>query len=259
MPSLVIDAARCVGDGFCVKICPAQVFRMKNDKAALAPLSEARCIACGQCVAVCPKAAITLDGLNPDTLPETDGALDPQAFALFAKSRRSIRTFKNKILPHDVLESALDVARYAPTGSNRQDVEWIAVEGEKLAFLAREVVDVMRGLPGTRPITDRFDKGEEVIFRGAPCAVFAHSGGSYDFSGQDCAVAATYLELALHSMGLGSCWAGYALRVLQMNENLRDALGLPKDRLPYSALMVGYPALRYRRLPVRKPLRLAWA
>lgn len=259
MPVIEIDAARCCGDALCVRVCPAACLRMRGDKAAPVPLSQNRCLGCGQCVAVCPKAAVRLDGRNPDDLTPTRPAVEPGDFALLAQSRRSIRAFRNAPVPHDTLLAALDTARYAPTGKNRQDVEWIAVEGtDKLRALSGVVIDAMRAIPGTERLVTAFDKGGDPILRDAPCVVFAHASDDYDLSAADCALAVSYLELMLHSMGLGTCWAGYALGVARHSPEVRSFLGLPEGRSAYGGVMVGYPAMRYRRIPDRKPIRLVW-
>lgn len=259
MSTIHIDASRCCGDALCVRVCPARCLRMRGDKAAPVPLSENLCLGCGQCVAICPKAAVTLNGADPVVLPAAKPAVAPDDFALLAKSRRSVRAFKEQPVPHDVLLRALDTARYAPTGKNRQDVEWIALEGQDaLPAFVSLIIDAMRGMPGTERLVAAFEKGRDPILNGAPCAVFAHASNTYDFSAADCALAVGYLELMLHSMGLGTCWAGYALRVAQLDPKVQQFLGLPEGRQVYGGIMVGYPALRYSRIPERKAVRLTW-
>jgi len=39
---------------------------------------------------------------------------------------------------------------------------------------------------------------------------------------------------------------------------LFEALGIPADHKAFGAVMVGYPKLRYQRLPVRKKPRITW-
>lgn len=259
MSTIHIDASRCCGDALCVRVCPASCLRMRGDKAAPVPLSENLCLGCGQCVAICPRSAISLDGADPAELPAAKPAVTPEAFALLAKSRRSIRAFKDLPVPHDVLLRALDTARYAPTGKNRQDVEWIALEGrENLHGFVSLIIDAMRGMAGAERLVSAFDKGRDPILNNAPCAIFAHASDSYDFSPADCALAVSYLELMLHSMGLGTCWAGYALRVAQLDPAVQRFLGLPQGRHVYGGIMLGYPALRYPRIPERKAVRLTW-
>lgn len=259
MPIIEIDAARCCGDALCVRVCPAGCLRMRGDKAAPVPFSSKLCLNCGHCVAVCPKSAVSIDGQPPDELTPVQGSVTPEAFSMLARSRRSIRAFRPAPVPHETLAAALDTARYAPTGKNSQDVVWIAVEGDdKLKTLGKLVIDFMRSMPGTERLVEAFEQGRDPILRKAPCVVFAHGSTEYGLSAADCAIAMTYCELALHSMGLGTCWAGYVLGAARHNLPVRDFLGLPEGREAYAGLMVGYPALRYQRIPNRKPLRLTW-
>ena len=59
-PSLhpVIDPARCIGSGSCVKVCPEQALGMVGGKAAL--VNASACIGHGACHAACPFDAISL-------------------------------------------------------------------------------------------------------------------------------------------------------------------------------------------------------
>jgi ferredoxin like protein len=52
------DAARCVGCGNCVKICPVAVWQMKEAKAVISPDYKEKCVECGSCWLVCDVAAI---------------------------------------------------------------------------------------------------------------------------------------------------------------------------------------------------------
>lgn len=259
MPVIKIDETRCCGDALCVRVCPAGCLHMRGDKAAPAPLGSNICLSCGHCVAVCPKGAVSLDGRSPDELAPARNSVSPEAFSMLARTRRSIRAFRPDPVPHETLAAALDTARYAPTGKNSQDVVWIAVEGEdKLAALGKLTIDFMRTMPGTERLVEAFEQGRDPILRKAPCVVFAHGSTDYGLSAADCAIAMTYCELTLHSMGLGTCWAGYVLGVARHSAPVRAFLGLPEGREAYAGLMVGYPALRYQRIPDRKPTRLTW-
>lgn len=259
MPIVHIDSSRCCGDALCVRVCPASCLRMKGGLAALAPLGEQRCLACGQCVAVCPRAAVTLDGDGGVEMQEGFRIPSPDEVASLVKSRRSVRDFKNLPVPRDLLEKALETARYAPTGKNRQDVAWTALDDPgKLRELSGLVVEAMRGMEGAQRLAHAFDRGEDPILRGAPCAIFAHASEQYSLSPADCALAVGYLDLALHSSGLAACWAGYAIRMAQLDPAVQKFLAIPEDRKVYGGLMIGYPAVRYRRIPSRKPVRAIW-
>ncbi len=85
-----------------------------------------------------------------------------------------------------------------------------------------------------------------------------HGDKSYGFGAEDGALALSYLELFAPAMGLGSCWAGYFYSAVNAYPPLFEALGLPSDHLAHGAVMVGYPKLKYRRLPLRNAPRVRY-
>ncbi len=175
------------------------------------------------------------------------------------RSRRSVRHYKRTSISRDVLLKALDTARYAPTGKNRQDVKWIVLDdAARMRKLSGMVIDVMRTLPGQGRLVTAFDKGEDPILRNAPCAVFAHAEVDYELSPADCALAVGYLDLALHSQGIGSCWAGFVIGVASISPEIRNFFQLDENRAVYAGIMCGYPALRYRSIPPRNEPDILW-
>lgn len=257
MHSISIDTDRCIGKGLCVKACPLRVFEPNGDgKPSVRPSAQARCIACGHCVAVCPQAAITLDEAASDgfaacRIPEIP--LDD--LELLFKSRRSMRHFPPRAIPGDVLARAMSCAHYAPTAHNRRKVKWLELSTPELVRqLASDTADWMRTRDQFKHMARAFDKGLDPIMRSAPSAVFAYAPEDYFWSAVECSAAITYLELALHGMGMATCWAGFALQALADSEAIRASIGVPEGNCVPAGLMLGYPGMRYARIPDRGPL-----
>ena len=150
------------------------------------------------------------------------------------------------------------MARYAPTGGNTQQVEWICADSPQvLRGVVEGVVRWARGQGGFYArMADLFDQGHDSILRGAPGLVLAHAAAESRWAAHDCSIAASWLELALYSFGAGSCWAGLVISALRAGEDL--GLGVPAGRRVEAALMYGYPAVRYLHLPRKEPLRLVY-
>lgn len=261
MTSLELDHDHCIRCGRCVSVCPQRILgRKANGAVDFSHGALARCIRCGHCVAVCPKGVLSLNHVSPASLPLIEDAplSDAQRDMLF-KARRSVRAYRDEPVPHDVLRKALEEARYAPTASNCEEVEWLLMEGrERLHALASRVAEWMASLPGRyQKVGEAFRAGQDPILRGAPAVIFALGDVGAQWNVFDCSAAVTYLELALHSYGVGCCWSGFVLAAAANGVDLD--LPIPEDKKICAGLMIGYPALRYARIPPRKPVRLTLA
>lgn len=260
-----IDIEKCDRDGICAIECPAHIIRMTDSGPVPAENAEAFCINCGHCVAVCPKGAFILNTLSPDQcLPvEKERAISLEQAEQFLRSRRSIRRYRDKAVERDLLEKALAIACCAPTGSNRQPVQWRVVENrETVRKIAAHTIDWMRYVAQTHPevaatftmdaLISQWDKGIDRICRDAPHLVFVHASKAFGSGSADCHTAMAYLELILPSFGLGSCWAGYVNYAAAQWPELKKVMGLPEDHVCHGTLMIGYPKFRYARAPKRK-------
>jgi ferredoxin len=129
---------KCTGCGICQKECAADIIEMQNDKPFIARTMD--CVECGHCIAVCPTGALQDPlAMRGDNRPYSFKDLpSSQSLQLLFRSRRSIRKYKDKPLPREVLEKILDAGRYAPTGGNRPDVHYIVLT-------SREEIDWLRG------------------------------------------------------------------------------------------------------------------
>ncbi len=75
-----------------------------------------------------------------------------ESVAEFLKSRRSIRAYVDNKVNREILLTLMDVARYAPSGSNSQPVHWLLIEDtEEVRHLAAQVIDWMRSMVKENP------------------------------------------------------------------------------------------------------------
>jgi len=94
------------------------------------------CIACGHCVAVCEPEALRHSAIPGGATPAIDGeTLTDEQLERFLRHRRSIRRFKKAPIEPEKLDRLFDLARYAPTGKNRQGVCHTILTGERIRQL----------------------------------------------------------------------------------------------------------------------------
>lgn len=268
-----VDKKTCKGDGKCVEICPIHILKM-NEKTRLpefVPGGAEVCINCGHCFAFCPPGAIKISNMDAAKSMRLDHSKLPTAeqVELFLKGRRSVRTYKDEPVAKETVEKLLDIARYAPSGINRQPVNWVVVMGkDKVHALTALTAKWMEGLlAANSPMAEAFSfdrlvgswkKGEDSICRGAPCVVIAYGIKDDPMVPQSCTIAAEYLELAAFGLGLGACWAGYIQIAVNMSDEVRKFAGLSARASAGAAMMVGHPKYRYARIPSRNPVKVIW-
>ena len=263
MISISVDQEQCKKCYSCIAECPFEL--INKDKEGYPLLRKAaikKCIRCGHCMAVCMADALDIT-VSPAALsPVVNQSLlpFPEAVEHFLLSRRSIRTYKRKPVEHSTLQRIFEVSRYAPSAHNGQPVHWLMVENPAdVHRLAGMVVDWMKELKLFPGLTRAWAKGEDKVLRGAPHMAIAHADpASSEHPIEDCTLATAYLDLAAHSHGLGSCWAGFLVQAAQHYEPLVEALDLPESHQVYTALMLGYPKYRYHHIPQRDEAKITW-
>lgn len=104
---------KCTGCTNCIRVCPTEALRVKNQKAKII---EKRCINCGQCVSVCPHNA--LSGVSDQLqdirkFPYTIALVDPVFYSQFYEDILDPQEILNKIqrLGFDMV---YEVSRSAP-------------------------------------------------------------------------------------------------------------------------------------------------
>ncbi len=268
-----IDDGKCKRDGICVAECPLRLLEMKDASSTPTPveMAEQFCIRCGHCVAVCPHGAFSLTEMKTEDCPPVKGNmfLGIDQVEHFLRSRRSIRTYLDKEIERDKLDKLINIARYAPTGSNSQQVKWLAVGSRTgVREMAGLVADLIRHMIAEKhPMTERYrmpgmvkawESGLDPICRNAPGLVIAHAPKDYAMAQTDSAIALTFLDLAAPSFGLGTCWAGFFMMAASHWPPLQRALALPEGHACFGAMMIGYTKYKYHRLPLRKEADISW-
>ena len=106
---------------------------------------------------------------------------------------------------------------------------------------------------------DIYDNGQDIILRDAPVLIVAHCIKNSQMARISCYIALTTLELAAKGCGLGSCWAGLVMAAAMSEyKPLIEILNLPEGQQFGGAMMMGYPRLKYNRIPVRNKSVIFW-
>ena len=249
---VLIDPSQCVGCGLCVKDCVGGNLTLKDGKAVL---RRDTCIFCGHCEAICPQKAVTLTGFR-DEPEEFDlqPRLDPDLLLRAIKSRRTVRQFTSAPVSQAVLHQILEAGRFAPTGVNAQDIVYVVLDKKKDELEAR-AADRFRKLLRVGKLFASPLKGMELddrfFFKGAPLAIVIASKSSVNAS-----IAAENMAFMAEAHGLGVLYSGFFTICANRFGSIRKELTLPKGYKVVTTLVLGYPAVQYRRTARREPPRV---
>ena len=172
------------------------------------------------------------------------------------QSRRSIRNFKDKKLATEDVNTILEAARLAPSGTNLQPWRFVVIESEEMRNELQEcTLDFVAEAPVTIACAVDYNALEKVPKRikelaraGAFKGTALEKNDDSDYSGRDMsaeeakrylylneAIAIENMALQATELGIGSCW------VMMFNEDkLADRLDLDHNLELISLLSLGY-------------------
>ena len=75
---------------------------------------------------------------------------------------------------------------------------------------------------------------------------------------EDAQYASYNMTLLAHALGLGTCYIGYAVTILNRSKKIKVSLGIPSKNKVHAVLTVGYPDIKYERPALRKPVKIYW-
>jgi nitroreductase len=186
------------------------------------------------------------------------------------KSRRSIRRWKDKKVPEELLLKAIELATWAPNGGNQQNWRFYVIVNPGIIKAIADAVQARADLMASWPETEKSGmpagwRERAGFFRSAPAAI-AVGAAQYqspvdqvfaarekvdpqasqmrqwrniaDSRLQSVASATAYLLLVLHQMGLGAVWM---TGPLQAKGEIEKILKVPPGMDIVAFIPIGYP------------------
>lgn len=278
---------RCTRCLLCVKDCAAAVWQADNG-VPKAAFPEA-CTLCSHCLAVCPAGAVEHSGLDLSQIQRIDKALvSPETYETMVRGRRSIRHYKDKKVPDNIIQKVIGLAAHTPTATNSQNVSYTVIVDKEILkkishtifgfsvkvfrftqkFPGNLIYTLIRGISGSEVISRYIDpmpyfmeeteKGRDLILHNAPALILLHAPKGKNFSCENCNLAASNIMNFAYSLGLGTCYIGFLTLYLKHSKKLRRLVRLPDDRMVYAALVMGYPAYGHIRTASRNNPEMKW-
>ncbi|MEJ5358124.1 MAG: nitroreductase family protein [Desulfobacterales bacterium] len=146
------------------------------------------------------------------------------------EKRRSIRRFQDRAVEKEKLDLLVEAALRAPSSRNTRPWEFIVVRDRRM----------LEQLAGAK------EHGSSFLREAAAGIVVCADPGKSDVWIEDASIAATLIQLAAESLGLGSCWVQIRERPHKAGTSARDyvarLLGLPASLQVEAIVALGYPA-----------------
>ncbi len=268
MSVIGIDKEKCSDCKQCIRECGRGYFSVNQNGEVLFNENFKTCNICGHCIAVCPEDAIITEGLDDvETFTGIDSPqeiVDSEKLLRLLRAKRSIRWYKSKKVPKELLQKVFEAMRYAPSASNARKWRYVIVsDPEKIKALNDEIVKAnyaYMGFQSEEQALKYFESTERGIFYNAPHLIVLYyrivekSTVMVGLRANDAGIALTYGMLEAESLGLGTCWIGLVQGAVPMNKEILNILGIKGMIL--GAFTLGYPAIKYRRTTPRPPLKI---
>ena len=284
-----IDSTKCNRCGFSLDVCPNYVFSSGEGRVIKVRYPE-QCCLCGHCVAICPEDALIHKEIPAEKFEDSPVInIPPENMRNLLLSRRSIRAYKEKPVPKELIEQLIEVGIHAGTSSNGQTENFIVIQDQKLlSDLEKTVIEVMwdkgmkylgtsigqnlaktqigeemlrQAIPYYHIINNRRNNNQLVgmVFRNAPVVIVIHGLRTNFMAHANCSIAVRNMEIMAKTMSLGTCWVGFLSAAAHLSKKkIERYLDIPDDQSIYGAIMVGYPKHEYRKIPPRKERQVRW-
>ncbi len=244
------------------KICSRTCFLFKQDKEQNKITfigAQDFCNLCGHCIARCPEDAIlhedmgeviTYKGVDK---PETIAPYD--IIYKFLRANRSVRSYKKKKVPRDILKKVFEAMTHAPTGGNiRSEKFSIISDPVQIKELNDSVVEELLNQPSTGEryknlLTILGKIFDSPIYFDAPHVIFVESPDDSEIEANNMGIIITYGRLAAQSLGLGTCWNGWTQIAMNYNPKLKEMVNITGKNM--GVFIIGYPAVKFYRSPPR--------
>ncbi len=289
--SFQINQQLCLKCKHCIDVCPVNLINTNEDGEVKFIVERTTiCLGCGQCMAVCCSKAITANNLSYERdfskLPKE--TVDYNHFIDFLSSRRSVRNFKKRPVPDELLNKILDSLAFAPYGASPEKMEVTMINNRHtievaLPFIESFLDNIIRWVDN--PITSfvikkkkgietfntiknhlypiaKFDnyklKYGDRITRGAPAMLVFHAPKEAEEHTNNGLIYATYAMLTAHSLGLGASMIGIIPAAINKVEKVSAVFNIPPNHEAVMSVIVGYPKIKYLRTIKRSFPKSHW-
>ncbi len=170
------------------------------------------------------------------------------------KTRRSVRSYQDKQITDEELQTILQIVTDGPTAHNKQMYHFSVVQDRQLLDHLSENIRQMM-LKGNEVQKKKASTPGYAPLHHAPTVIFVSGELQSDFHVQtDCGIAAGLIVAAATAMGVSSCITASSLFMFKSDEGaeIKKKLGIPDNQQAVCTVALGYCEGDYPEKPEKK-------
>ncbi|MCD6365976.1 MAG: nitroreductase family protein [Bacteroidales bacterium] len=275
-----INQSLCEQCKLCIEVCPVNIIAAnKQGQVNFIREREHICLECGQCMAICTTKAIQVNGYSyeKDLFDLPKATVEYPQLIDFLSHRRSVRNFKDKPVPDEMIDKIIAAIDFAPYGSkpekmhitvvnDRKKIEAILpgieqflnnivkwVENPIISYFIRrktgnETFNTIKNhlYPIAKTGNYKLKYGDRIT-RGAPAILVFHAEAGAEEHTNNSMIYATYAMMAAQSLGLGATIIGLVPPAINKMKEVREKFGIPENHEAVISVIIGYPKYKYKR------------
>jgi nitroreductase len=226
-----------------------------------------------------------VEGLNEQEFVSVRALdINENEFLSLLQQRRSVRRYKDKPVPREIINRIIDAAQSSPTGTGSMTTGIIVIDNpEILARFSELVYESYEGLvrilknpiarlfmrlktgdkkfrtlqdfvmPGMHWYIRWYREGKSnEILRDCPALLLFHCPIFEPMGSENCLVAAYHAVMMAQIMKIGTCLNDLIPPICNKVTKIRDLLGLSDDREVHASITLGYSKYDFKRVVPRR-------
>ncbi|AOY77803.1 nitroreductase family protein [Clostridium formicaceticum] len=158
--------------------------------------------------------------------------------------KRSVRAYTDQQVSNETIHQLLTLGTKASTGSNEQPWGFVVIQGkEEIQKLSEDTKTYLLRNLDAYPYLKQYESWllnpTYSVFNHASTLIAIYGNTKSHWYLYDCSLAAGNIMLAAHSMGIGTCWIGFAEHTLNTKE-FKEKYRVPSEYELVCPMTIGY-------------------
>ncbi|QXE18596.1 nitroreductase family protein [Clostridium sp. 001] len=172
--------------------------------------------------------------------------------------KRSVRAYTDEVISKETITNLIELGTKASTGSGLEPWGFVVIQDkDEIDSLSEATKQYLLKNIEKYPYLGQYESWlknpKYNIFNNAGTVLVIYGNKESHWHVYDCSLAAGNIMLAAHSMGIGTCWIGFAEALLNTKE-FKEKHGVPENYELVSTMSMGYMKIKLTPPERKKPL-----